>query len=114
MSNTDADDWEKGSEYLLWVGSGPTRAHVEALGHALQGREHCCGARVAVLAVLRQGLQHHAVERVRDVGQYRRGRGRDLLDVLGLSLALLAIGTLPSRLRWPGAAARRKRRHRRP
>ena len=34
--------------------------------------------------------------------------------VLGLSLALLAIGTLPSRLRWPGAAARRKRRHRRP
>ena len=34
--------------------------------------------------------------------------------VLGLSLALLAIGTLPSRLRWPGVAARRKRRHRRP
>ena len=33
--------------------------------------------------------------------------------VLGLSLAMLAIGTLPSRLRWPGAAARQKKRRRR-
>ena len=37
-----------------------------------------------------------------------------VIGAYGLSLALLAIGTLPSRLRWPGAAARRKRRHRRP
>ena len=31
MSDMDTDDWEKGSEYLLWVGSGPTRAQVEAV-----------------------------------------------------------------------------------
>ena len=73
---------------------------VEASGHALQVREHGRGARVAVLAVLRQGLEHDAVEGVRDVGQDRRGRGRDLLDVL--------VGDGDGRVALEGRAARQQ------
>ena len=35
MSNTDADDWDTGTEYTLYIGSGPTRAQVASVleGH---------------------------------------------------------------------------------
>ena len=31
MSDMDADDWDTGTEYTLYIGSGPTRAQVEAV-----------------------------------------------------------------------------------